>query len=95
MWDTWVLSLGWEDPPEEGMAIHSSILAWRIPRSLASYSPWGPKELDMTEQLTTAQHTESINNVVLASGMQQSDSVIHLSIPFQILSPFRLLQNIE
>ena len=26
-----VLSLGWEDPLEEGMAIHSSILAWRIP----------------------------------------------------------------
>ena len=31
MWDTWVLSLGWEDSLEEGMAIHSSILAWRIP----------------------------------------------------------------
>ena len=28
---TWVRSLGWEDPLEEGMAIHSSILAWRIP----------------------------------------------------------------
>ena len=27
----WVRSLGWEDPLEEGMAIHSSILAWRIP----------------------------------------------------------------
>ena len=27
----WVQSLGWEDPLEEGMAIHSSILAWRIP----------------------------------------------------------------
>ena len=27
----WVLSLGWEDPLEEGMATHSSILAWRIP----------------------------------------------------------------
>ena len=27
----WVPSLGWEDPPEEGMATHSSILAWRIP----------------------------------------------------------------
>ena len=26
-----VQSLGWEDPPEEGMATHSSILAWRIP----------------------------------------------------------------
>ena len=31
MWETSVLSLGWEDPLEEGMAIDSSILAWRIP----------------------------------------------------------------
>ena len=31
MWVTWVWSLGWEDPLEEGMAPHSSILAWRIP----------------------------------------------------------------
>ena len=30
---TWVPSLGWEDPLEEGMAAHSSILAWRIPRT--------------------------------------------------------------
>jgi len=30
-WETWVCSLGWEDPLEEGMATHSSILAWRIP----------------------------------------------------------------
>ena len=29
--ETWVWSLGWEDPLEEGMATHSSILAWRIP----------------------------------------------------------------
>ena len=29
--DTWVQSLGWEDPLEEGMATHSSILPWRIP----------------------------------------------------------------
>ena len=29
-WKTWVRSLGWEDPPEEGMATHSSNLAWRI-----------------------------------------------------------------
>ena len=28
--EAWVQSLGWEDPPEEGMATHSSILAWRI-----------------------------------------------------------------
>ena len=31
MWETWVRLLGWEDPLEEGMATHSSILAWRIP----------------------------------------------------------------
>ena len=30
MWETWVWSLGWEDPLEKGMATHSSILAWRI-----------------------------------------------------------------
>ena len=35
------LTLGWEDPLEDGMATHSSILAWRIPgeRSLMDYSP--------------------------------------------------------
>ena len=31
MWDTWVRSLCWKDTLEEGMATHSSILAWRIP----------------------------------------------------------------
>ena len=31
MWETWVQSLGWEDPLEKGKATHSSILAWRIP----------------------------------------------------------------
>ena len=31
MWETWVLSLGWENPMEKGPATHSSILAWRIP----------------------------------------------------------------
>ena len=31
MWETWTGSLSWEDPVEEDMATHSSILAWRIP----------------------------------------------------------------
>ena len=31
MWETWVQSLGWEDPLEKGMVTHSSIFAWRIP----------------------------------------------------------------
>ena len=34
MWETWVRSLGWEDPLEQGKATHSSILAWRIPGSV-------------------------------------------------------------
>ena len=34
MWETWVRSLGWDDPLEKGTAMHSSILAWRIPRTL-------------------------------------------------------------
>ena len=48
----WVLSLGWEDALEEGVATHSGILAWRIPwreRSPVGYSPWVHKELDATE----------------------------------------------
>ena len=31
MWETWVQSLGQDDPLEKGMATHSSLLAWRIP----------------------------------------------------------------
>ena len=49
--ETRVQSLGWEDPLEEGMASHSSILAWRIPMDRIAW--WaavrGVAELDMTE----------------------------------------------
>ena len=39
--ETWVRSLGWEDPSEKGKATHSSILAWRIPWTRVSKSwPW-------------------------------------------------------
>ena len=31
VWETWIQSLGWEDPLEEDMATHSTMLAWRIP----------------------------------------------------------------
>ena len=36
MWETWVWSLGWEDPLKKGTATHSSILAWRIPWTVYS-----------------------------------------------------------
>ena len=55
MQETWVRSMGQEDPLEKEMAIHSSILAWRIPwtEEPGSYSPWCCKESDTTEQLTS------------------------------------------
>ena len=48
MQETQILSLGLEDPLEKDMVTHST-LAWRIPWRLVGYSPWGCKELDMTE----------------------------------------------
>ena len=44
-----VLSLGWEDPLEKGMATHSSVLEWRILMGTRTswLFPWGLKELDM------------------------------------------------
>ena len=56
MQETWVQSLGWEDPREEVMANHSSISGLENPhgqRSLVGYNPWGHKELETTEQLST------------------------------------------
>ena len=52
MRETRVQSLGREDPLEKAMATHSSTLAWKIPwteKPGRLYSPWGHKELDMTE----------------------------------------------
>ena len=43
MQETRIQALGWEDPLEKEMAIHSSVLAWRIPwtEKPTGYSPWG------------------------------------------------------
>ena len=53
MQKTWVQSLGWEDPLEEGMATQSSILAWRIPMDRGAWraTVHGITESDTTEQL--------------------------------------------
>ena len=49
--EIWVQCLGWEDPLEEGMATHYSILAWKIPRTEepGGLQSTGSKESDMTE----------------------------------------------
>ena len=61
MQETRVQSLSREDPLEEGMAMHSNSLAWRIlwteePGVLCS--PWGRKESGTTKQLSTAQYIQ-------------------------------------
>ena len=52
MWETWIRSLGWEDPLEKGNTTHSSIVAWRV--------LWGRKVSDRTEQLSLS-HMELFN----------------------------------
>ena len=58
MQETWVRSLGWEDPLEKEMATHSSILAWEIPwtEEPGGLQSMGLQESDMTERLN---HTSS------------------------------------
>ena len=51
MQETQVQSLGWEDPLENEIATHSTILTWEIPWT-EDPSPWGCKDLDTTKQLT-------------------------------------------
>ena len=65
MQESWVQSLGQDDPLEEGMATHSSILAWRIPwtEEPGALQFMGSQRVDMTEQLT---HTHE-NVLVLDS----------------------------
>ena len=64
MWETWVRSLGWEDSPGGG---HDNPLQYSYlenphgQRSLVGSSPWGHKESDTTERLSTAQHRCFIN----------------------------------
>ena len=56
MQETQVQSLGQEDPLEEEMTIHSSILAWKIPQTEEpgrQYTSWGHKELDTMKWLNT------------------------------------------
>ena len=58
-----VQSLGLEDPLEEQMATHSVLLGkFHGQGSLAGHSPWGRKELDMTEQLSISDYKKCTLN---------------------------------
>ena len=59
MWETWVQSLGWENPLEEGMATHSSILARRIPMDRGGWRVTVHRITKSWTRLSNyAQHTE-------------------------------------
>ena len=67
MWETWARSLGWENPLEEEMTTHFSILAWRI---LWTEEPGRPQfmasqELDTTERLTHTLFIHKRNEILI------------------------------
>ena len=71
--ETWVQSLGGEDPLEEGTATHSSILAWRIPRTEepGRATVHGvAKESDMTQQLNNNNNNALFGYTGLYPGLQ-------------------------
>ena len=75
MWETWVRSLDWEDPLEEGMATYSSILTWRIPMDRGAW------------QATVhgiAENSARLSNFTgsLVKPLHQSVIRIHISPPF-------------
>ena len=61
MRETWVQSLGWEDPLKKAMAPHSSTPSWKIPwmEEPGRLHPWDCKESDTTEQLLPLTHSRS------------------------------------
>ena len=72
MQETQVQFLGWEDPLEEGMATHSSILTWRIPWMEEPGGPQsiGHKESNMTEWLTLSHLTCLLRNCMQVKKQQ-------------------------
>ena len=64
MWETWVQSLDWEDPLEEGMKLHYSILAWRVHMDRGTWwATWCCRESDTTEWWNTA-HTHTHTHTI-------------------------------
>ena len=70
--ETWVWSLGQEDPLEKGMATHSSILAWRIPWTEEPgglQSMGNHKEMDMTKRLSHTHYNPMLQDVSFGMGL--------------------------
>ena len=77
IWETWVRSLGWEDPLEKGMATHFSILAWRIPWTIHH------KESGTTEQICLI-----IYVLIVREGFPDGSVVKNFLQPYGLYSPW-------
>ena len=86
MQETCVLSLSREDPLEEGMTTHSSILAWRISleRSLAGYSPWGHTGSETIKQLDNIRVCVCVCVCVCVGGVLSCSVVSVFVIPWTV-----------
>ena len=82
--ETWVRSLGQEDPPEKKVANHSSILAKKHPmdRGASWATVHGVTKSDMTEQLSTAQHKSQTANVQWAVSQSNEGNALRKDFPF-------------
>ena len=94
--DLWIRKIPWSRKWQPTPVILTG--KFHKQRSWGGCSPWGHKELDVTEH---TQRTWSIYSVVLVSCVQESESVTHtrtyicVYILFQVFSHYRLLQDIE
>ena len=80
MWETWVRSLGWEDPLEEGMATHFSILAWGIPMDRGAWWATVPEVAKSWTRLATKHTRAEGRQFLLVHG---SFSVNHSGVSYQ------------
>ena len=82
MQETWVQSLGWEDPLEKETATHSSILTSGKPhrqRSLVGYSPWGHKELDATNMCKISLLSLYAEYIMRNAGLEEAQAGIKIA----------------
>ena len=90
--ETWVRSLGWEDPLEKGMVTTAVLLPGEFhgQRSLAGYRPYGCKDPDMTERLTHM-HTHTLKVSALFHSIVSGNGVIiFILLCITDLFPFKI-----
>ena len=100
MHETWVRSLGWEDPLEKRMATHSSVLAWKIPwtEEPGGLQSMGSQELGMTKQPITSweidgETMETVSDFILGGSKITADGDCSYEIKRHLLLGRKLKSN--